>query len=104
MTESSDFSRRTCVGFAEGTIEPPHTSKTGDVRNFTERQNRFVDQFLGKVQTTRLDHRGWRGAKMLEKQTAQLSTADAQARGEPFDSFVFNAAFANQAQRAANSR
>src|SRR6185369_10163838 len=102
MAKSSDLGRRAPVGFSKGAIESPHTAETGGVRNLTERQSSFVDQFLGEVQTTRFDHCGGRGAQMLEKETAQLPAADAESRGESLDAFVFDAAFADQTQGAAN--
>ena len=49
-TEPSDLRRRAPVRFSERAVESPHTAKTGRVRNLTERQRGFVDQFLGEVQ------------------------------------------------------
>src|SRR5689334_15319174 len=102
MAESSNFGRRAPVGFSKSAIESPHTAETGGIRNLTEGQSSFVDQFLGEVQTAGFDHCGGRGAKMLEKKTAQLPAADAESSGESLDVFVFDAAFADQTQGAAN--
>src|ERR1044071_3576874 len=95
MTEFSDLCWRAPVDFSECAIESARAAKTRSVRDRIERQNSFVDQFLGKVQTARLDHRGRCGAQMLQKQTAQLTAADAKSRGESLDPFGFDAAFAD---------
>src|SRR5581483_8313178 len=69
---------RAMVGFGEGVVEAANAAEPGGQCNVPHGQGSLVDQLLCEVQPTRLRDRDRARSEMLQKQTAQVSSADAK--------------------------
>ena len=90
------------IGLGDGGIESANAAEAGRDRDLAHRQTRLINQLFRKMQATGLRHRAGRRAQVLQEQPTQMARANSQALGENFDSAVFQATFADQAQGARN--
>jgi hypothetical protein len=61
------------VNLADASVKASYAPETGGERDLAHRQRRFVDEFLGEVQTPGLSHRTWRCPQVLDEQAAKVA-------------------------------
>src|SRR5258708_14187262 len=99
----ADLRGSSMVDLADAGVKTANAAKPRCKSYLAHGQRRFVNQLLGKVQTSGLgdSHRG--GAQMPQEQAPQVTRPNSEAFAQNIDSAVIEAIFANKTQRSGDS-
>jgi hypothetical protein len=101
-TNLAEFTRRTTVGTFKRVIETASTAVSGGNDYLLQRQYRFVNQLLRKMQPLRMRNRERRRANVVRKQAPQMPAGHAEPLSQVFDTALFQLAVRNQPQTASD--
>src|SRR5262249_34282982 len=97
--EVAGLRRSAGVDLLDAGVEAGHAAESGSLGDLEHGQMRFVDQLLGEMQAASLSHCAGSCSQVAKEQTPQMARTDSQALSEQFNAAIFEASFADQAQR-----